>query len=276
MPDTNQPPAEPSSTAPTSLPKKKLGSSAPSGQRTPSATHTSHWVLQGKGGVGKSFCASLIGQYLSDQDRLEGCFDTDPVNRSFQSITALRVKPVEILSGSAINAKGIDRLIETVISARKDLVIDNGSACFLPLSRYLIENDIASLLREHGTSMTIHTVVTGGGNGFDTLLGLQALVRQFTPAAEIVVWVNEFFGPARFDGNDFEDTGIFSENRDRIAGIVYLRKLDPEMFAPNLAEMLERRLTFAEAAASTDFMLMEKSRLFRIKSDIWSQLGQIV
>jgi len=48
------------------------------------------------------------------------------------------------------------------------------------------------------------------------------------------------------------------------------------MFAPNLAAMLEQHLTFAEAATSDDFMLMEKSRLFRIKTDIWKQLETII
>ena len=40
-----------------------------------------HFILQGKGGVGKSFIASLLAQYL--RDRKNGqvvCFDTDPVN----------------------------------------------------------------------------------------------------------------------------------------------------------------------------------------------------
>ena len=61
-----------------------------------------------------------------------------------------------------------------------------------------------------------------------------------------------------------------------IRGVVYLRQLDPQMFAPIMAEMLERRLTFAEAASSSDFMLMEKSRLFRIKQAIWDQLGLVL
>ncbi len=58
--------------------------------------------------------------------------------------------------------------------------------------------------------------------------------------------------------------------------MVYLRKLDPVMFAPNLAAMLDRHMTFAEAATSSDFMLMEKSRLFRIKTDIWQQLETVL
>lgn len=233
-------------------------------------------MLQGKGGVGKSFIASLIAQYLTDQGRLEACFDTDPVNASLQSIPALGAQPVELLTEDAVNVKGVDRLIEAIVKAEKEVVVDNGAASFLPLSRYLIENDIASVLRQHGVRMVVHTVVTGGANGFDTLKGLDALMEHFAPGAEIVIWINEFFGPARFQGTDFEHTTIFTKNRGNIRGLVYLRQLDKNLFAPNLAELLNRSMTFAEAAASDEFMLMEKSRLHRIKTGIWDQLGSVI
>jgi hypothetical protein len=166
--------------------------------------------------------------------------------------------------------------VESILKAKADVVVDNGAASFLPFSRYLVENDIPAVLREHATPMMVHTVVTGGGNGMDTLKGLDALVRHFAPGAEIVVWINEFFGATRFEGTDFEETNVYREHRAHIRGLVHLRKLDPVMFAPNLARMLESHMTFAEAAISPEFMLMEKSRLFRIKSEIWNQLATVL
>lgn len=277
MPDTNQPAVAPSPSTETRARTTRTGSSA---DRAPSAKNeaprSAHFVLQGKGGVGKSFIASLLAQYLADQGRLQGCFDTDPVNGSLQTIPALQAEPVELLNRSAINGKGADRLIQSIVTASKDVVVDNGAASFLPLSRYLVENDIASVLAEHGVSMVVHTVVTGGSNGLDTLKGLDALIEHFTPGAQIVVWVNEFFGPARFKGTNFEMTNVYTQNQAKIRGLVYLRQLDPELFAPNLAEMLERKLTFTEALACDDLMLMEKSRLFRIRSGVWEQLGTVL
>lgn len=220
--------------------------------------------------------ASLLAQYLADKGRLDGCFDTDPVNGSFQNIPALKAQPVQLLERNAIHVKGVDRLIENIIAAGKEVVIDNGAASFLPLSRYLIENDIPGVLAQQGVTMIIHTVVTGGGNGLDTLKGLDALIRHFAPAAQVIVWVNEFFGPARYDGVEFEQTSVYTGHRQNIRGLIYLRELDRELFAPNLAELLERKLTFAEAAASDTFMLMEKSRLHRIRQDIWGQLSTVL
>lgn len=233
-------------------------------------------MLQGKGGVGKTFAASVLAQYLADTGLLAGCFDTDPVNGSLQTIPALGAEPVDLLSKNAINAKGVDGLIEAIVAAEGDVVVDNGAASFLPLSRYLVENDIAGVLAEHGVDMVVHTVVTGGSNGLDTVKGLNALVLHFAPAARIVVWVNEFFGPARFKGTEFEHTAVYKDNAANILGLVRLPAQDPEMFAPVLAEMLDRKLTFAQAQEPGAFMLMERSRLHRIKSGIWGQLGAVL
>lgn len=39
-----------------------------------------HMVLQGKGGVGKSFIATVIAQYKRSKGQQPLCIDTDPVN----------------------------------------------------------------------------------------------------------------------------------------------------------------------------------------------------
>ena len=41
-----------------------------------------HTVLQGKGGVGKSFIAAILAQYMNAMGRKPLCIDTDPVNDS--------------------------------------------------------------------------------------------------------------------------------------------------------------------------------------------------
>lgn len=54
-----------------------------------------HFILQGKGGVGKSFIATLLAQYLSQHNEIVG-FDTDPVNASFEQYKSLSVQTVPI------------------------------------------------------------------------------------------------------------------------------------------------------------------------------------
>ena len=132
MPDTNLP-AGPSNTTETRSRTTKTASSAPSNTQPKSDTGRSvHFVLQGKGGVGKTLIASYIAQYLMDEGRLEACFDTDPVNGSLQSVSALKAQPVKLFEGKKLNGKGVDRLMEAIVTAKGDVVVDNGASSFMP------------------------------------------------------------------------------------------------------------------------------------------------
>ena len=71
-----------------------------------------HFVLQGKGGVGKSFVAYLTAQYVKDQGRLAGCFDIDQENATFAQYAGLDVKRVEVMDDSRIiDQRQFDRLL---------------------------------------------------------------------------------------------------------------------------------------------------------------------
>lgn len=47
-----------------------------------------HFILQCKGGVGKTFIATLLAEYLSQYDEVAG-FDTYPDNTSFEQYFCL-------------------------------------------------------------------------------------------------------------------------------------------------------------------------------------------
>ena len=53
--------------------------------------HT-HFVLQGKGGVGKSFVANLLAQSFVARGTPALCIDTDPVNGTLHAFTSLGVQ----------------------------------------------------------------------------------------------------------------------------------------------------------------------------------------
>ena len=59
-----------------------------------------HFIAQGKGGVGKSFIASILAQYLKERVKDEHihCYDTDPVNPTFSRYSALSAQVVPILN----------------------------------------------------------------------------------------------------------------------------------------------------------------------------------
>jgi CO dehydrogenase nickel-insertion accessory protein CooC1 len=55
--------------------------------------------LQGKGGVGKSFIAALLAQYLPEKSINVRCFDADLVNNALASFPALNAVKIDLFAG---------------------------------------------------------------------------------------------------------------------------------------------------------------------------------
>ena len=220
-------------------------------------------ILQGKGGVGKSFVASLLTQHYKSLDVETVCVDTDPVNGTFLGYESYGVRGIEILDGDDINPRAFDELIQIVMETPEGaaVIVDNGAATFVPLCSYLIEAEVLPLLKREGHEVRFHAVLTGGQGMHDTLKGFDALCGQF-PEVDVAVWRNEFFGALRGEnGTAFEDLHYYKKNLNRIVGPITLPALKPETFGRDIEEMLRRRLSFDEAIASPEFYVMSKQRL---------------
>ena len=86
-----------------------------------------HMMLQGKGGVGKSFGCSALAQFYSFSNREVTCIDTDPVNATFAGYEALNVQRLEIMNDQKqIKPRNFDYLVETRPKTDRDIIIYNG------------------------------------------------------------------------------------------------------------------------------------------------------
>jgi hypothetical protein len=238
-----------------------------------------HVVLQGKGGVGKTYVASLIAQCLMERGEPVACIDTDPVNASFRDIRALGAMPVDLFKpdGDEIDVHVMDGMVERFLTEDTHFVLDNGAATFVPLSRYLVHDGIPDAIAAAGKRMVVHGVVAGGQEIIQTGRGFDSIATQFPPVADIVLWLNEHHGPVSgANGAPFEETPLFQKHRARILGVVRLDRLHQPTFGANVADMLGRGMTFAEAAASPDFFAVAKQRLLQVKRPIFEQLGAIL
>lgn len=233
-----------------------------------------HLTLQGKGGVGKSLISYLLAQYIKSKDIKTLCFDTDPVNQTFQSYKSLDVEHIELLEGSKVNERNFDLLMEKILTNNANFIVDNGASSFVPLSNYIIENDVISMMQENGYQMIIHVVITGGQASLDTLNGFNSLAKQ-TRGANIVVWLNEYFGEVNVDGKSFTEMKAYTSNKDKVLGLVKLTKRNPDTFGKDIDQMITSRLTFDEAINSPNFPLMAKQRIKTVQSDIYKQLDAI-
>src|SRR5260370_23713568 len=105
-----------------------------------------HLVLQGKGGVGKSYVASLLAQFHQHNRWPIVCMDTDPLNATLMDYKAFRTRRIDLMDGSTLIERGFDSMIEAILAEDAHFVVDNCAASFIPLTNYLIENDAIRMM----------------------------------------------------------------------------------------------------------------------------------
>lgn len=230
-----------------------------------------HMVLQGKGGVGKSMVASVIAQYLTTPEGLPLCIDTDPVNATFTGYAALDVKRLNIMEGKKIDPRKFDAMIEMVAEENRDIVIDNGASTFVPLSNYLITNQVPALLQEMGHEIVVHTVITGGQALLDTISGFSQLLGQYPEECQFVAWLNPYWGPIEHEGKKFEQMKAYTANKGRLTAIIEVPTLEDDARV-DFSEMLQARRTFDEVLNSKEVSIMSRQRLKIAKRDLFAQM----
>ncbi len=180
--------------------------------------NTVHFVLQGKGGIGKTYVSTILAQWLQTKSETPlRCYDTDQENTTFSRYKSLDVKHVPVMTESrTIDPKRFDALMIDILEADGNCVIDNGANTFSPLMAYLIENDCFTLLEESGRKVYIHTIVGGGDTLHDTAMGFVTTAKS--TSVPLVLWENEHFGLLQSaSGKSFLESQTYSDNSQRVA-----------------------------------------------------------
>ena len=234
-------------------------------------THV-HLVLQGKGGVGKTFVAATLTQYLARKGPVD-CIDTDPVNATFAGFRHLGATRLDLMENDMIQPRRFDELVERANTTKAPaMVIDNGASSFVALAQYLVENDVPTLLHELGHRLTVHVLITGGQALLDCAENMRVMIRTFAPTTEFVVWINPYFGPVVLRGKEWEQMKVYSECKDRIRSIVYLPEWNKDTMGRDVAEMLGERLSFEEALADPDRGVMVQQRIKIAQTRLFQQI----
>ncbi len=233
-----------------------------------------HFILQGKGGVGKSLISALLAQYFRLKYVTLHCFDTDPVNATFAQYQSLGAEHINVLRRGAIHDKRFDELFERICQIEGICIVDTGATTFVPLWNYILENDILGFLAGKHRRVFVHSVVTGGQAMTDTLNGFERLA-QTTTEKNVIVWLNEYFGEVSNDGKPFEEFRVAQEQSDKLLGTVLIRERNPNTYGDDMRQMLAKRLTFDEAIGLGEFSLISKQRLTMIRRELFEQLDRI-
>ncbi|MBQ5546530.1 MAG: hypothetical protein H7707_03475 [Acetobacter sp.] len=153
-----------------------------------------NFILQGKGGVGKSVCSALLAQYKkSKSGEFPLCIDLDPINTSFKNFKAFKVEAPHILDEEKQNISQVafDDVISKLLEAEESIV-DVGTMTFTPLCGYLKSNDTFSLLAggdgkdNIDNEIYVHVPIVAGEMFNDTIQGLQTILELPGPFQIIV------------------------------------------------------------------------------------------
>jgi len=236
-----------------------------------------HTIMQGKGGAGKSFVASLICQHYQLSKMAYQAIDLDPVNRTLTAFKGVRAKPWDVMAEGKnlkIDPRRFDLLVEEIIASETDVIIDTGSTSFIPFNEYLIEQDITNLLLASGVETVIHCVLRGSSSLVDTINGLNSLCANHSEdSTRIHVWLNEADGPIAKDGKEFEEMKVFKKWTERIEGVIRIPEQTNELYAGDLKEMLGNNLTFQESINSSNTRIVAKQRLRQMQDEMQSQMA---
>lgn len=234
-----------------------------------------HFILQAKGGIGKSYVASLLAQQLSTITSNLLVMDIDQENPTLSQYQALKAERLSVVGeGRAIDPKLFDKLMIRIIEHDGDVVVDTGANTFSALLSYAIENSAFDILQENGKELILHTIVGGGDTMYDTANGFADLANYVD--GNIVLWLNEHFGKlVTSTGITIENSKVFKENYDKLIGVVTLKERTKSTFGVDINKMNAARMTFEEVMLSDEFDLMEKSRLQIVRKSIFEQLESI-
>src|SRR5208283_2203412 len=137
-------------------------------------------VLNGKGGVGKSFFAANFVQYLKDQQTPYVAIDTDNENSTLK-----RFHP-DALFVNLANLRELDKLVAAVESARL-VVVDCRAASTDVFVNYFAELTVFDVLNSIGAALT---VVSPVNHDLDSVEQINTIAEAFNNRCRYLVVKN--------------------------------------------------------------------------------------
>lgn len=204
-----------------------------------------HLILNGKGGVGKSFFAVNYVQYLKDQSMDHVAIDTDNENSTLKRFHS------ESLFVDLVKPTSIDVLFSEL--GKSDLVIVDGRAASTDLFLdYFTELDVFSILDDLNASLTLISPVN---HEADSVKQIQVLTERLDHNARYLIVRNHSFS---------DQFAIYEKSKTRTQLLNGLG--GKEIAMPRLQDWLVVGLnqtgsTITPALKNSHFSLMDRQRL---------------
>lgn len=224
--------------------------------RTHGERNSVNLVLAGKGGAGKTTVASMLATAFRQDGRPVVCIDTDTINMSLAGIPSLGAETVKLINEDGeVDVETLNETVSRAISEKADFVIDTGAESFLTLSEYFVNGGVFEIISESGRYPIVHSVIAGGSalaQSVDTAL---QTVSTMPPCVQNVLWLNRV-------PKNVRATGAVKALSEMFSAVFIVPEFD-RLARPIFHRMLERNMTFDDAAKSDDFDVISKLWLER-------------
>lgn len=213
-------------------------------------------ILNGKGGVGKSFFAVNFVQYLKDNQITHAAFDSDDENSTLKRFHS------EVQFIDAGQPTEIDKM--TFALADSDIVVvDCRAASTRIFLNYFEETQLPAILESLGARLTIACPVN---HEMDSIYQIQRLVTAIGGKVDFVIIRNEVHG----EGFDLFDK---SKLRQKLLGDLGAKEIQVKQMQKWLVEDLQKnKLTVTAARTNEDFSFMDRQRLKLWQEKFYAQI----
>lgn len=241
-----------------------------------------HFILQSKGGIGKTYIASLMIQYFKSKNKNVVGIDIDPSTPTLSQFEDLKVERVELIKKSGKNNSIIQRddfnnlarVIENKAYTNADFVVDCGASGYPDVKAFLAGEEILDYFKTLKQPVYFHSILKGGEEKMSTIEEMTDLMRCF-PTVPFIVWLNEFQsdGKVLLDGHPFEDFQVYQEEKDHIIDVIRV----PEMNAAcNVYQQFySQHKTIRQASKDRLTTLLEQMRLNQYHRTMWALFDQM-
>jgi hypothetical protein len=231
-------------------------------------------VIQPKGGVGKSFVASLLADYLRSKGKLGPCIDLDVSNVTFGEYEEFGVQRIDLIENKRVDQRRFDSFVGGLLELNGDAVVDTGANTYHPLTSYLHEEGSIRDLIEFGLHIVLHVPVTAAVA--ETLEGLEDIARLFPDmdGISLVVWANKTFGPIALRGQPLEDIAAYRDLKaaGRIDIEISLPKLEESTGETAIRNAIRLRRSLTDMACDETIPTVERWRYRRIARELFGAI----
>jgi len=230
-----------------------------------------HLVIGAKGGIGKTYVASLFAQFFAHKGQPMKVLDLDQSNAMLARVPSLKGEAVSLLSDGRFDSAKMDQVVRRMSSEPGPFILDVGASMFQEVWRYFTKYRMIPALKSQGRRVVIHSVVIAGPELPDVLNSFSEVAKSIDEPA-IIVWLNPLRGAIHSSGKEFLEFSVYTSHRSKVLAVISLPGADDATLRDLDALALSRH-TLLTVDQCESLQFFSKHRLAVHRDEVFSPIG---